>query len=470
MSNKISDKVSVAQLAPADKEGFLTKQGGSYKTWKRRWFVLKGQNLYYFKTKKDVEHTGVIVLTKESFVKREPSAKKKNCFAVGTVSRVFFMFPDVDKPSDTESWIQALQAVIQSLSPSVVISDVNEIKHIEKIQRDPHPDSKQKDPDAQARNSTGGDVDDAPLPDGGARGQLRAAKDCIPFLRGDTQVLEFWEIWMESIPPRDQLVENSMVFEVATSACMEKLTWRSFGPQNVFIQRMVDFFWNVGAPETEIDRLNDIGALINPVSIGSWIDMSEKGGMDGGWFFPVDVPMKFALEAGDEGDPVTKLSDWAQRHNIVRCEYVGRDMGAAPPRQTEVQFQLNGDNPQQQLDVALTAYTDFGIPPPPENALQLLRANFSHIGSLSISVITSSEGFVRLGLLIPRPPLAMTMDLCACVGANSVNISEFQRALCVEGPEWAELQFLNPGFGYGVYREGFDVVFHYHAGSELPPQ
>ena len=64
---------------------------------------------------------------------------------------------------------------------------------------------------------------------------------------------------------------------------------------------MVDFFWNVGAPESEIDRLNDIGALINPVKIGSWIDMSAKGGMDGGWYFPVDMPLKLAIEAADNG-------------------------------------------------------------------------------------------------------------------------------------------------------------------------
>jgi hypothetical protein len=48
----MASKVSVAALHPADKEGFLTKQGGGYKSWKRRWFVLKGTNLYYFKSKK----------------------------------------------------------------------------------------------------------------------------------------------------------------------------------------------------------------------------------------------------------------------------------------------------------------------------------------------------------------------------------------------------------------------------------
>ncbi len=101
----------------------------------------------------------------------------------------------------------------------------------------------------------------------------------------DSKTLEFWNIWAESIAPRDELSPGAKIdFEVSTSADMQKLTWRTAGPQNVFIQKMVDFFWNVGAPESEIDRLNDVGALINPIRIGSWIDMSGKGGMDGGWY------------------------------------------------------------------------------------------------------------------------------------------------------------------------------------------
>ena len=99
---------------------------------------------------------------------------------------------------------------------------------------------------------------------------------------------------------------------------------------------MVDFFWNVGAPESEIDRLNDVGALINPIKIGSWIDMSAKGGMDGGWYFPIDIPLKMAIEAADPGDPSKKVTDWAERHGVEKSFSVGRDMGAAPPRQTEI--------------------------------------------------------------------------------------------------------------------------------------
>ncbi len=33
----------------ADKQGFLTKEGGSIKTWKKRWCVLKRGSIYYSK-------------------------------------------------------------------------------------------------------------------------------------------------------------------------------------------------------------------------------------------------------------------------------------------------------------------------------------------------------------------------------------------------------------------------------------
>lgn len=138
-------------------------------------------------------------------------------------------------------------------------------------------------------------------------------------------MLEFWQIWTESVPLVSDLQPGMNIeFQVATSADMQKLTWRTAGPQNIFIQKMVDFFWNVGAPESEIDRLNDVGALINPIKIGSWIDMSARGGMDGGWYFPVDIPLKLSIEASDAGDPTRKVSEWAEQNNVTICFSVGR--------------------------------------------------------------------------------------------------------------------------------------------------
>jgi len=298
--------------------------------------------------------------------------------------------------------------------------------------------------------------------------KIANAKNVIPFLQDeDSKVLEFWQIWSESIPSKEDLqTGNSIEYHVSTSANRQKLTWRTAGPQNVFIQKMVDFFWNVGAPESEIDRLNDVGALINPVKIGSWIDMSAKGGMDGGWYFPVEIPLKMAIEAADVGEPSKKVSEWAQKHNVINSFSVGRDMGAAPPRQTEIRVHLPGNDFAHQLDVGLDAFDAFGFPPLPENALNILRT--SNTTGLCLSVITSSEGFVRLGLLVPAPSKDTVQQLCSIAGANGNDVADFERALESAGPSYAEYQFLKEGFGYGVYKEGFDIVFHYNVGGEGP--
>eukprot|EP01103_Thecamoeba_quadrilineata_P021343 TRINITY_DN977_c0_g1_i1.p1 TRINITY_DN977_c0_g1~~TRINITY_DN977_c0_g1_i1.p1 ORF type:complete len:895 (-),score=201.43 TRINITY_DN977_c0_g1_i1:21-2705(-) len=46
----------------AEKKGWLIKQGGKIKTWKRRWFVLSRNCLFYFKNENDPEPCGIIPL------------------------------------------------------------------------------------------------------------------------------------------------------------------------------------------------------------------------------------------------------------------------------------------------------------------------------------------------------------------------------------------------------------------------
>jgi hypothetical protein len=45
-----------------EKKGWLTKRGGRIQTWKRRWFVLADNVLYYFKTPDSSAPCGIIPL------------------------------------------------------------------------------------------------------------------------------------------------------------------------------------------------------------------------------------------------------------------------------------------------------------------------------------------------------------------------------------------------------------------------
>lgn len=460
------------------------------KSWKRRWFILKGATLYYFKASRpETEMQGSIDLTPTSFVKPQPKHGKQQAFAVGSQNqkRIFFMYADQD--SESVSWMKSINAAIDRLkgggssSGSSATSSSSEVNATTMstggagvgISAN---SSYTTSASGGASSATGAGMGAGSVgagsgaSSGGAasssiRAQLTAGRNEVYFLKeDDNKVLEFWQIWFDSIPPKEEISPGCCVeYEVATSADMQKLTWRTAGPQNIFIQRMVDFFWNVGAPESEIDRLNDVGAAINPQIIGSWIDMSSKRGMDGGWYFPSEIPLKFALEATDPGEPSAKFAAWSERNKVVTCYSVGRDMGAAPPRQTEIRVKLPGESFDQQLALALDAFQEFGFPALPEEALAIVRQHPK--AGLRLSVVTSSEGFVRLGVMLPDPDRTALDRLSPLSGASSSDpLIRFSNSLGLAGPHFVEFQFLMKGFGYGVYKEGFDVIFHYNVGRE----
>lgn len=423
-----------------------------------------------FRFQQDPEQTGEIKLEKTTTCSSEAKKKGKVYFSVGTPQRKYMMYADTEESAN--QWVEKINKSIEAIGGNSG-SGASESAPVSTPAAEP-PASKGEEsaPAAQppaAKEAPAEASTPAPAPAGGSatrETKIIAAKNAVPFLQDeDSKVLEFWQIWSESIPTKEELAGDvSINYHVSTSSDRSKLTWRTSGPQNVLIQKMVDFFWNVGAPESEIDRLNDIGALINPAKIGSWIDMSAKGGMDGGWFFPVEIPVSMAIEAADPGEPTKAVEEWAEANNIKTAQSVGRDMGAAPPRQTEIRFNLPGDNFQQQLDVGLSAFNAFEFPELPEGALKVLRQQEGT--GLFLSVITSSEGFVRLGLLYPKPNKEAVKDLCGINGSNYSEINEFETALSSNGPAFVEFQFLKAGFGYGVYKEGFDIVFHYEIESD----
>uniref|UniRef100_A0A8D0DPZ7 PH domain-containing protein n=1 Tax=Salvator merianae TaxID=96440 RepID=A0A8D0DPZ7_SALMN len=67
------------------REGWLLKLGGRVKTWKRRWFILTDNCLYYFEYTTDKEPLGIIPLENLS-VRKVDDPKKPNCFELFNAS------------------------------------------------------------------------------------------------------------------------------------------------------------------------------------------------------------------------------------------------------------------------------------------------------------------------------------------------------------------------------------------------
>ncbi|KAL7720238.1 PH domain-containing protein [Entamoeba marina] len=102
-SSQVDLNVSVQSLQPSIFEAWAKKQGGSVKSWKRRWFVLKSDKLWYFKGKTSNAAQGYIELTPQTSVQEEVAMTvpgKKYYFSVNSRnqkgSRVFYFCVDND--------------------------------------------------------------------------------------------------------------------------------------------------------------------------------------------------------------------------------------------------------------------------------------------------------------------------------------------------------------------------------------
>ncbi|NXA37340.1 SESQ1 protein, partial [Eudromia elegans] len=93
--------------SPADSAGFLYKRGERHGAYQRRWFVLKGNMLFYFEERESREPVGVIVL--EGCTVELCDSRDDFAFAIrfgGARSRTYVLA--AESHAAMEAWVKAL--------------------------------------------------------------------------------------------------------------------------------------------------------------------------------------------------------------------------------------------------------------------------------------------------------------------------------------------------------------------------
>ncbi|KAL9646970.1 hypothetical protein ABK040_013828 [Willaertia magna] len=105
------------------RQGFVTKQGFKRKTWKKRYMVLHEDVLSYFKNQSDSYPAGSIKIELDSLVMfvDELQLGKKNCFAIVTKTRNYYMYCDLEE--EVCDWIYSLRAAVYYANLKRVFND-----------------------------------------------------------------------------------------------------------------------------------------------------------------------------------------------------------------------------------------------------------------------------------------------------------------------------------------------------------
>eukprot|EP01102_Stenamoeba_stenopodia_P014119 TRINITY_DN465_c0_g1_i1.p1 TRINITY_DN465_c0_g1~~TRINITY_DN465_c0_g1_i1.p1 ORF type:complete len:231 (+),score=50.13 TRINITY_DN465_c0_g1_i1:51-743(+) len=102
-----------------DKDGYLTKQGGLVKSWKKRWFILKNNFLYYFKSPNHLSNTKGAVLLDDAMAQRAQFPGKSHGFTIQTQDRLYYLYAASDL--DAEDWINAINKAATSRMRSISV-------------------------------------------------------------------------------------------------------------------------------------------------------------------------------------------------------------------------------------------------------------------------------------------------------------------------------------------------------------
>jgi len=89
-----------------DRLGYLMKKGDGNKSFAKRWFVLKGNLLFYFEKRNDREPIGVIILEGSTIELAESELEEHFCFKIVFPSRSYIL--SSDSQQDMEQWMKSL--------------------------------------------------------------------------------------------------------------------------------------------------------------------------------------------------------------------------------------------------------------------------------------------------------------------------------------------------------------------------
>ncbi|KAJ7309818.1 hypothetical protein JRQ81_007888 [Phrynocephalus forsythii] len=118
--------------SPADNAGFLYKKGERHTAYHRRWFVLKGNMLFYFEDRESREPVGVIIL--EGCTVELCESTEEFAFAIkfdGTKSRTYVLA--AESQASMESWVKSVSRASFGYL-RLVVRELE--KQLEEVQRD----------------------------------------------------------------------------------------------------------------------------------------------------------------------------------------------------------------------------------------------------------------------------------------------------------------------------------------------
>jgi hypothetical protein len=137
--------------------------------------------------------------------------------------------------------------------------------------------------------------------------------------------------WLEHNPmPPDMPPDAPEVSYLAMlGSDLRRMWWGAWGDPRGFVPRMADYFKLCNIAKSDEHLLDQIGQMLEPKLVGSWIGV-WGGKVVTGWHFGDPQPWEHVEALFGTHEAKYQLKAWVEKHGVHRIERFTQSIGDAP--------------------------------------------------------------------------------------------------------------------------------------------
>ncbi|HEY4238992.1 MAG TPA: hypothetical protein VGM88_04220 [Kofleriaceae bacterium] len=216
--------------------------------------------------------------------------------------------------------------------------------------------------------------------------------------------------WLEHNPVPPEMPDGKQVNYLAMyGSDLRRVWWGAWGDPRGFVPKMADYFKLCNIARSDAAVLDQIGEMLQPSEVGSWIGV-WNGKVTTGWHFwdPHPWPEIEALFGTHEAK--YQVKKWVDDHGVTDVLRFTQAIGDDPF--SEVEFRIPGDTVDAQVAAASEAFAQLTGAPIDFALSDSLRA-----ADAGIALSTRIRGgkITRVGVLVSGLGIDQVEAMCAAV-------------------------------------------------------
>lgn len=226
-------------------------------------------------------------------------------------------------------------------------------------------------------------------------------------------IIEEWmdihlDRWLEHNPtPPDMPDGEGVNYLAMLGSDLRRVWWGAWGDPRGFVPRMADYFKLCNIQKSDAQLLDQVGELLEPKLVGSWIGV-WGGKVITGWHFWDPHPWAKVESMFGTHEAKFQLKKWVEEHHVERIERFTQAIGENAF--SEIELAVPGSTVDEQVASLSSAFEQFTGAPIAPAVMDRMKA--APVPQFGLAIRIRGGKIARVGALAPGIALDAIVHLC----------------------------------------------------------